>query len=444
VPEQANSDEREARLVAYNHEAVQAAKAISDKRTEYRIKDGSLPGLVLRVTPNGAGSWWFYYRYRLGKKWKLRKVPLGDRSRVKLADVRKRALELIQETEAGSDPVGTGQARRTAMTFRELAQRRLKDDQRISKSTRRLYGELLEGKVYKTLGDVPASEVTREMVAGVLNKIDADRQADLTKAAISSSFRWGMKRNLVRQNPVIGLGQRAPVGVRANVLTADELAKVWHAIEADDVWLSRPMRLVLKLILFTGQRRTEVVGARRQELKLDGDKPIWTIPGDTLVRGKVVEGRTKNGKEQVLPLSKQAVALFREATKLSSDPDYLFPVNIANVKVGATPKTPHMNGQSVSKAMRLLRIEKGIKDATVHDMRRSMATWMGDQGIRPDVVDLVLNHAPKAQDVTRRHYNFSRLEPMVRAALQQWGDFLEAVATGQAELRSNIVVLARA
>jgi integrase len=154
--------------------------------------------------------------------------------------------------------------------------------------------------------------------------------------------------------------------------------------------------------MLTGQRRSEVAGARKEELTgLDGSNPIWTIPGDKRIRGKVVEGRTKNGKEQVLPLSSQAAEMFREAIAASDDPEYLFPARMTSVEIGKTPRTPHIHGQSVSGTMRKLRIESGIKDATVHDLRRTMATWMGEQGVRPDVIDLVLHHLPKAQDVTR-------------------------------------------
>ena len=50
----------------------------------------------------------------------------------------------------------------------------------------------------------------------------------------------------------------------------------------------------------------------------------------------------------------------------------------------------------------------------------------------------MLNHAPKAQDVTRRHYNFAKLEPMVRAALQAWAEHVWMV-TGQAAKTSNVI-----
>ena len=61
----------------------------------------------------------------------------------------------------------------------------------------------------------------------------------------------------------------------------------------------------------------------------------------------------------------------------------------------------------------------------------------------PNTISLVLNHAPKAQDVTRCHYNFAKLEPRVRAALQAWAEHVWMV-TGQAAKTSNVVQMQRA
>jgi len=122
---------------------------------------------------------------------------------------------------------------------------------------------------------------------------------------------------------------------------------------------------------------------------------------------------TKNGKEQRVPLSKQAVALLRAAS------------------------LPFKTKRStVSHTMTALKL-----GATVHDLRRTVVTWMGEQAIRPDVIDLVLNHAPQAQDVTRRHYNFATLELLVRQALQSWADHVEALVSDKPAIPENVVPL---
>ena len=180
--------------------------------------------------------------------------------------------------------------------------------------------------------------------------------------------------------------------------------------------------------MITGQRRDEIAGCRVAELvDLDGVTPLWVIPGDTNIRGKIVEGRTKNGREQRLPLSRQAVALFKEAlADCSAGSEYVFPADCTKVKDGSPPRTPHIHGESVTMAMRRLRTVAGVDDVSVHDMRRAISNWMKDQGIGREVRDLVLNHLDPSVDA--RHYSGSaRMEVQVRAAMQAWADHIDQV-----------------
>lgn len=64
--------------------------------------------------------------------------------------------------------------------------------------------------------------------------------------------------------------------------------------------LSPATRSVLRLLLLTGQRRSEVVEAEKIEFELDGDEPVWTVPG----------ARTRNGRLHRLPLCPMAAAEF--------------------------------------------------------------------------------------------------------------------------------------
>jgi integrase len=53
-------------------------------------------------------------------------------------------------------------------------------------------------------------------------------------------------------------------------------------------------------------------------------------------------------------------------------------------------------------------------DATVHDLRRSFATWHGEIGTPPDILSALLSHAPTT--VTKQVYDQSTgLEPKRRA-----------------------------
>ena len=103
---------------------------------------------------------------------------------------------------------------------------------------------------------------------------------------------------------------------------------------------------------------------------------------------------------------------------------------------------PHIHGECISKTMRRVRAEVGLADLTTHDLRRAIATWAGDSGIRPDVIDAILSHKPR--DVTRIHYNHSTLDPLVRNALQGWADHLDRLRDGMAVGAGSNVVHLRA
>ena len=120
-------------------------------------------------------------------------------------------------------------------------------------------------------------------------------------------------------------------------------------------------------------------------------------------RGKIIEGRTKNGREQRVPLSRQAAELFRRAVALSDHKELVFPADLSKVKIGREPRTPHINGDSVTMAVRRLRNAAGIEDVSIHDMRRAIGNWLKDQGVSREVRDLVLNHMDPS--VTERHYS---------------------------------------
>ena len=76
--------------------------------------------------------------------------------------------------------------------------------------------------------------------------------------------------------------------------------------------------------------------------------------------------------------------------------------------------------------MRRLRATYQIDDVTIHDLRRSISTWLGERGTRPDVIDLILNHQPR--DVTRRHYNLAAMFNPVHEALEAWAEHLSGLS----------------
>src|SRR5262245_22086529 len=200
--------------------------------------------------------------------------------------------------------------------------------------------------------------------------------------------------------------------------TNADLRLILRGIEA--AWeptASADLRAILHLLLLTGARSSEVRLAETGDFRWRGHAgypgPVWVVPGDRLRRGTRVRGRTKSGREKVLPLSRQAASLFRWSIEAAGERERLFDV---------------AERRSVSYAMTRTCSRVGLagdRAVTPHDFRRAVSTWLGDRGERPDVIEAIAGHAPKG--VTRLHYNLSLLLPLLGTALQRWADHLDTL-----------------
>ena len=456
------------RLTARRVETARPAKG--DRLLE--LRDEVAPGLELRVSAGGARSWSFNYTRKLDRK--RRRVALGKLQGISLDEARIMVATLRRDVDAGGDPAVGTKERREAITLAELVDRRLgtaavpakdgslevaalpPEDTSIAPTTRKVYRDILDRDVLKDLGHLPAVEITADMIVAALDKIEARnktegrgrRTADHAKAALGSTYKWAIRRRILHTDVTVGIAKRDTTKARTRVVSDDEIAALWKALDGDDAKMLATMRRLMKLAILTGQRRGEVAGAQRGEVHLSGvvatvdgrkvDAPVWIIPGDVKQRGKTVLGRTKNGAEQIVPLSRQAAAIFKEALD-STAGECLFPARAIGERATLQP---HVNLSSVTKAMARLREAYDVDDVTVHDLRRAISTGLGEMGFRPDVIDRVLNHAPVG--VTRKHYDFSKLLPDVRRALQAWADHIEEVASGSSKRQaSNVIAMAR-
>ena len=136
----------------------------------------------------------------------------------------------------------------------------------------------------------------------------------------------------MKANPCKDIGRRSHKVDRTRTPSDDEIAALWAGIDNQAGKRFEAMKRILIIAILTAQWPTEICGARVAELHLDGDAPVWVIAGDVNRRGKITEGRTKNGREQRVPLSKQAAALFREA--VTSCGGGRFPANRKGIAIG--------------------------------------------------------------------------------------------------------------
>ena len=132
-------------------------------------------------------------------------------------------------------------------------------------------------------------DITKEDVLKLLDDIADDRPtlANRTLAIVRKWFNWMIDRNILKTaSPCAGVKPPSSENSRERVLSTEEIKSLWHA--CDQVGL--PFGPFVKLLLLTGQRRSEVAGMRWSEI--DEGKRTWTLPGE----------RTKNGVQHTSSL----------------------------------------------------------------------------------------------------------------------------------------------
>jgi integrase len=407
-------------LVLATDREVQHAKP-RGSRAEFRIKGAA--NLVLRVTSSGVKTWTFLYASPTSRK--RCKLSLGTYPAKSLSAARDEALALSVAVKAGRDPLHERRVEDTADTFAALSKRYLAEhEKRNAREGRRGRStaeaeRLLNADILPAIGHHRAGAVTRRHVMEVVEAVASRGSfvtADHVLGLVRAIYNWANATGRLEVNPTLGLKKRNASKPRDRILSDTELRTFWQALDAAPK-LSHEIRTALKLELLLGVRIGEAVGAARSEIDLE--RQIWTIPAR----------RTKAEREHRLPLPALAVELLRAALNRAGNSPWLFPSPIDGKPI---------RSRSATRVVLRLRDKIDVPGIGTHDLRRTLATGLGNMGVLDEVIERVLNHAPRT--VAGKHYNHAKhFEPM-RRALEAWAERICSIVAGR-EPSSNVLSL---
>lgn len=396
---------------------VRRAKPEAGKQIDHW--DTEVTGLSLRIGSTGKLTWLFAYRHG-GKS---RKMVIGYPPAMSLAMAREIAGAHRRAAQAGLDPAEEKRGDGRPQSFTELAARYMRKHARRHKRTAAEDLRMLQRYVKPTLGRKRPAEVTKGDILELLRPIEDARhmaQADAILVLLKHVFNWAVENELVDRNPAEKMKRRAKPKVRTRFLSVDELRCFWFAL--DTLPIEPVVRDVLRLLVLTGQRASEVIDAERHELTLNGPEPMWTIPSR----------RTKNKREHRLPLSSVAVALFNNALGRSTSSSLVFPGRPGrSLTDGVARRAIHraltagLLKYKTNEASKI--VERKVEKFGPHDLRRTMATLMVEfLDIDETVVGRILNHARTG--VTAVHYAHATKLRQMRDATNQWAGFVESLS----------------
>jgi integrase len=358
----------------------------------YRLRLGS-GGKVLR-------SWIAQYR-RAGA---TRRVLLGSAGVLSAEAARTAAKKVLAKVALGEDPAADKRDRRDKdrLSLRSVIDEYLTLKAReVRPKTLREITRYLVGPAFRPLHGMPVDTVTRRDVAARLVAITRECGsivAARARAALSTFFVWSMQMGLIEHNPVIGTVNPKGGKPRERTLSDTELAAIWRACKDDD------HGRIVRLMILLGARRQEVGGMRWSELDLDNGR--WKLPGE----------RSKNGKAHELPLMPAGLDIIRDVPRMVSR-DQLFG---GRSDIGFC---------AWDLGKRTLDERSGVREWTLHDIRRTLSTRLHDLGVAPHVVEQILNHQGHRGQVGGT-YNKSFYEREVTGALALWEAHIRTLVEG--------------
>jgi integrase len=393
-------------------------------------------GLFVEVMPGGAKVW--RLRYRLAGK--QEKITLGDYPAYSLAEARTWRDDGKALIGRGLSPMalrrGDAIPEDAAPAVKELAQAfirewclKTREKAKIKEKTareadtveafaRRWYAEIaepnnsnprnikrvLEKDVIPAIGAKQIADVTVTDVLAITDRIKArgaDQMALQTRNVLKRLFAYAIAREKVTFNPAAAIEAKFIATARSRdvALSPEEIGKLLRAIYQSS--MKRAHKLALHLLILCMVRKSELIEARWEEI--DFDKAEWAIPGE----------RMKKDKPHLVPLSRQAVAMFEELKGLASDSEWVFPSR-------GSLKKPIAHS-TLNVAVRALEFD--ARNFVIHDFRRTASTHLHEAGFNSDWIEKALAHEMKG---IRGVYNRAQYAEQRREMLQWWADFVDS------------------
>lgn len=326
--------------------------------------DNGLACFGVRVYPNGRRSYVCAYRVN-GRK---RIVTLGRADVLTLDRARKKARIYLGQAADGEDPHAAEDALHASGTVKTLAEIYVERHAKAKKRSWRNDDSYMRRYVIPKLGSRLAGSITTADIARIHSEIGenhpytANRVIEVVRKMYNAARTWHLIPREM-QNPAVGI-ERFAEAKRRRYVTPAEMPNLAKAIDAEQNEFARH---AIWLLLLTGLRRNEVLNAKWSDVDLK--QRTFFI------------GQTKNGEALLTPLSRAAVARLKNIARIDGNP-YII--------CGSVLGRPLVNLRS---AWKRVRDAAGLQDVRIHDLRRTVGSWLVRDGASLHLVGAVLNHS---------------------------------------------------
>jgi integrase len=357
--------------------------------------------------PSSARYW--RLKYRFGGKEK--RLALGVFPQTSLATARIRADQARAMLRDGTDPSAKRKLEKVAQrvsaanTFEGIAREWLQKQGHMASATFDKAKWTLETHAFPWLRSRPVTEISPTELLAVLRRIESRGKLETAQRLYqrcSQVFRYAIATGRASRDPCGDLRGALATPKKQHRAALTEPSKIGALMRAIDGYSGNFVTLcALKLSSLVFLRPGEV--RRAEWLEVDLDRGEWRIPAEKM----------KMRTEHVVPLSRQALAVFSELRPLTGNRQYVFPSS-------HDPKA-FMSENTVNAALR--RLGYSGQEMTAHGFRAMASTRLNELGWATDVIERQLAHMERNR--VRAAYNRAQYLAERREMMQAWADHLD-------------------
>jgi integrase len=335
--------------------------------------DEQIPGLGVRIMPSGKMSFVLSYRNHEGRK---RLMVLGrvgaDLTLTQARDKARKERVCVRE---GGDPLNVKQKATQGETLKDLIDAFIERHGKPHKKTWKADQRRLNRLVPASWMGRKITGISRKDISDLHHKIgaktpyEANRLLENIKTMFNLAPVWGFAEE-GHPNPTAKIA-KFKEQKRKRWLKPEELPALAKAVDAEP---SIYVRSAIWLYLLTGIRRMELLQAKWEDV--DWDRGTLRLP------------ETKSGDEQTATLNAPSLAILQATPKMEGNPHIL---------PGAIEGRHLVN---IAKPWERIRTAAGMSDLRLHDLRRSVGSWLTQDGTDLNLIKEALRHSDLSTTLT--------------------------------------------
>ncbi len=355
--------------------------------------------LRLEYRPGGKGTWYFRGKDEGGK---TKLIRLGNIDEIDVLEARAQAYRLKKILTHGGRLAVRLNMRKYQMTFNDFIETHYLPHASMRKRCWKAEEGTLRRHILPYMGDMRLEDISRLTLSRWLEDRRAEgfapgtcnRMLFILKYVFNCARRW----SFLNDSPARDVSALPDHEFRERYLSEDEARRLLKVLA---VATNRQAARAIKLLLFTGARKSEILQARWEHV--DFTRRVLTVP------------LSKSGKPRYIPLSRAAM---RVLTSIPRRSEWLFP----------SPRTQsHLS--TLHSQWHKIRTEAELQDVRLHDLRHTFASFLVNSGCSLYEVQKILgHHDPK---VTTRYAHLDQ-DSLLKAA-ELVGTLLNRVPRKQKE-----------